>query len=138
MNATYTLNLAKSKYEAAYNTGDVALLLSVISGSFFDMSQVRPTCSGPEAKQALRLHAEQLAAKYNVRLEVTIFFSHVAGDTAYDVGMETWTLTPKSGGAAIRTETRYLEIWNREPDGEWRLGIFIDNPNLPPALLRAR
>jgi hypothetical protein len=30
--------------------------------------------------------------------------------------------------------TRYLEIWQKEEDGQWRIAIFIDNVDVPPQM----
>jgi uncharacterized protein (TIGR02246 family) len=129
----YAIHVAKTQYEKAFNTGDVAELMSVFSDNFLDLGFSRPTQGGEEARQGIRAQIEQLLAGFRVDLSVTPWFVQLAGDLAYVVGMEIWMLTPKSGDPATRKENRYLEVWRREADGQWRLNAFMDNPNLPPA-----
>ena len=137
MDDVYAIHLAKTQYEAAFNTGDVAGLMVVLSDNFLDLGFLRTTQGGEEARQGIRAQIEQLLAGFRVGLSVTPWFVQLAGDLAYVVGMEVWTLTPKSGEPATRKESRYLEVWRRETDGQWRLNAFMDNPNLPPAPVQA-
>lgn len=136
MDDVYAIHLAKSQYERAFNTGDVAGLMSVISDNFLDLGSSRPTQGGEEARQGIRAQIEQLLAGFHVDLSVTPWFVQLAGDLAYVVGIEVWMLAPKTGGPATRKENRYVEVWRREADGQWRLNAFMDNPNLPPAPLQ--
>jgi len=132
MDDVYAIHLAKTQYERAFNTGDVAGLMSVFSENFLDLGFSRPTQGGEEARQGIRAQIEQLLAGFRVDLSVTPWFVQLAGDLAYVVGIEVWNLTPRSGDPATRKENRYLEVWRREPDGQWRLNAFMDNPNLLP------
>jgi ketosteroid isomerase-like protein len=137
MDDIYAINLAKTHYQEGWNAGDIERLFSVISDAFIDMSNERPSFYFAEAKQALRGHFQGLHDRYEVRLDVTIIDVQVAGDTALDLGWESWTLTPKAGGTPIAKRSRYLETWRREADGQWRIAIFLNNADLPPVLLMA-
>jgi ketosteroid isomerase-like protein len=136
MDDVYAIHIAKTQYVTAFNSGDCDGLKAVISDNFLDTGHLRPTQGGEDARQELRRQIEQLRSEYAVELAVTPWFVQLAGDVAYALGVETWKLTPKSGGTARQSETRYLEIWRREGDGQWRLHHFMDNPNPLPAPVR--
>jgi ketosteroid isomerase-like protein len=134
MDDIYSINLAKTELREAYNTGDVERLLSVFSSEFTDMTSGAPSFFGADAKSVLRSRTTQLFAQYRVRFVVTIIAIRVFGGTAFDFGWHETTLTPKPGGAALTTRQRYFEVWQKDPDGKWRIVLYIDNVDLSPAM----
>jgi len=54
----------------------------------------------------------------------------VAGDLAVETGSFAWTLQPKSG-AEVKDKGKYLTVWKRQPDGEWKIVRDINNTDLP-------
>ena len=131
MDDKYAINVAKTIYREAHEKGDVEKLLSVFGTSgFTDMSAGQPSSYGQEARTILRDRATQLFAEYTLRLNVIIIDVVVQSDTARDHGWHEWILTPKAGGPAVRKRDRYLELWNREPDGSWRISLFLNNTDV--------
>jgi len=131
MNDKYAINVAKTIYREAHEQGDVEKLLCVFgTNGFTDMSAGQPSKYGQEARTVLRDRATQLFAEYTVRLNVIIIDVVIQGDTARDHGWHEWILTPKAGGRAVRKRDRYFELWNREPDGRWRISLFLNNTDV--------
>ena len=131
MNDTYRINVAKTEFREAYNRGDVDQLLSVFEEEgFIDMSEGRPNLYGQEARLELRKRSTELFGEYSVRLAVIINDIVVLGDTAYDFGWHEFTLKPKSGGETVRTRQRYLEVWKKNPSGEWKISMFMNNDDV--------
>jgi ketosteroid isomerase-like protein len=89
---------------------------------------------GTEAKAVLKHRLKKLFMRYDVELAVTIISIRVQGPLAFDWGWHKLTLTPRKGGRSIATRTRYLEIWQRNAAGEWKIGIFLDNLDVPPQM----
>ncbi|MBI5432704.1 MAG: DUF4440 domain-containing protein [Planctomycetes bacterium] len=54
----------------------------------------------------------------------------VRGDLAYSCGTYSMTLTPR-GAAPIRDVGKFLEIFRRQPDGNWKVTRDIYNSDLP-------
>ena len=131
MDDTYAINVAKSEYREGFNTGDAARVLGVFASEYTDMSDGRPSRYGSQAPLKLRRYLEELFQHYQVALTVIINRIAVVGSTAYDYGWHELTLTPKTGGEAIYRRTRYLEVWSKQPDGQWRISLFMDNVDLP-------
>ena len=128
MDDVYKINLAKTEFREAYNTGDVERLLEVFNADgFTDMAEGGPSKYGAEAISRLRDQASALFAEYAVRLSPIIIDIVVLGDTAYDYGWHEFTFKPKSGGAETRKRQRYFELWNRNSGGDWKISLHINN-----------
>lgn len=131
MDDIYRINVAKTRYRDAYSSGNVEQLLSVFDEKgFTDMSDGGPSLFGEEAKLALRNRSSKLFSNYVVRLSVIIIEISVLGAAAYDFGWHEFTLKHKSGGKPIRKRRRYFEVWKRNPAGDWKISLFIDNPDI--------
>jgi hypothetical protein len=52
----------------------------------------------------------------------------------YEWGWHEYTLTPKSGGEAIRKRERYYETWTKDSTGKWRISFLISNEDVPEVL----
>ena len=135
MDDVYRINVAKSEFRDAYDTGDVDRLLSVFNqNGFTDMSEAGPTKYGSEAIVALRDQVGRLFAKYSVKIIPIINRIVVTGNTAYDYGWHEFTLTPKNGGETIRERQRYFELWNKDAEGKWAISFYINNADVPEEL----
>jgi ketosteroid isomerase-like protein len=55
----------------------------------------------------------------------------ISGNLAFDYGCQEFTLTPKNGGEARFIRKRFLELWAKQADGQWRIIRYIDNQDLP-------
>ena len=131
MDDIYQINVAKTEFREAYETGDVDRLVSVFSpNGFTDMSEGGPNKYGPEAIATLREQAVRLFEKNSIKMTTIINRIAVIGNTAYDYGWHEFTLTPKNGGDAIRKRQRYFELWNRDAEGNWTILLFINNADV--------
>ena len=135
MDEVYRINVAKTEFREAYNSADVDRLLSVFSESgFTDMSEGQASTYGLASREALRDRAEALFSEYFVKLNVIIIKVVVLGTTAYDYGWHEFILRPKSGGETVRTRQRCFELWTKEPSGEWKISLQINNADVPEQL----
>src|SRR5215470_8665517 len=81
MDDVYKINVAKTEFREAYETGNVDRLASVFSPSgFTDMSEGGPSKYGPEAIATLRDRASQLFEKYSVKMTPIIIHIGVTGN----------------------------------------------------------
>ena len=134
MDELYAINVAKTEFREAYDTGDVNRLLAVLDSGLIDCSNGRPSEYGEGAKTALRKYLQDLFAKYHAHLVPVIIEIKVLGEVALDYGWHELTLMPKSGGEPIRTRTRYMDLWKKDKEGNWKLAMFMDNPEVPDQL----
>ena len=131
MDDVYAINVAKSNYREGFNTADVERVLSAFAPEFRDMSDARPTCSGADAAPELRRFLAGLFAEYEARLNVIIVAISVFGNCAIDYGWHELTLRPRNGGEPVYRRTRYLELWSKQANGDWRISKFMDNQDVP-------
>jgi len=131
MDDAYAINVAKTEFREAYNTGDVNRLLAILDDDIIDYSDGRRSGYGEGGRNALRAHLEDLVARYDVNLAPIIIEIRVMGDTAVDYGWHELTLTHKSGGEAISRKTRYIDIWRKDKSGNWKLAMYMDNADIP-------
>ena len=111
----------------AYHAGDVDRLMAVYTDDFIDMSDGEATLSGVHARTETTARLNDTFAKYTGRLTVQVEEIEVAGDRAFDRGSLRLELQPRGPGEPIVVERRFLEIWRREADGEWRVARAMDN-----------
>jgi ketosteroid isomerase-like protein len=134
MDDSYAIRLAKTKLRDAYSEGDVDGVLSVFGDAYSDMSAGLASFYGPEARAVLKHRLKELFATYKAQLAVTIISIRVNGPWAFDWGWHQLTLTRKTGGTPIITRSRYLEIWQKDAEGRWKIAIYFDNRDVPPQM----
>ena len=134
MDDIQAIRLAKTELREAYRTGSVKRALSVISNAYSEMPTGLPSFWGEEAKAVLQHRLKETFARYRADLAVTIISISVMGNMAFDWGWHKLKLTAKKGGKTVTKKTRYLELWQKEADGQWRIVIFMDNPDLKPQM----
>lgn len=134
MDDAYAIRLAKTELREAFRAGSVDRVLSVFADGFADMSVGEASFFGTEARAVLRHRMKKLFASYRAQLAVTIISIRIQGAMAFDWGWHTLTLTPKKRGRTTVTRTRYVEIWQKDSAGKWKIGIFLDNADLPPKM----
>lgn len=128
------IRLAKTAFREGYNRGDAHAVLSVFGEAFSDMSEGCPSFYGNEARAVMQHRLHKLFRKYRARMTVTIFSIVIEGPLAIDRGQHRLALTPRKGGRTRVLGTRYLEIWQKDVDGQWKIVTFIDNLDLPPQM----
>jgi ketosteroid isomerase-like protein len=130
----YEISVAKTEYREAYNSADVARLLSVFASRFTDCSDGAPSFYGPEARRALELRSRRLFQQFKVELFVIIIDIVAKGDFAYDWGWHKIRLINKQSGEVGEIKYRYFETWTREA-GAWKIDYIITNKEMPPEML---
>jgi uncharacterized protein (TIGR02246 family) len=53
------------------------------------------------------------------------------GDWAYSISQGSYTATPKDGGPSYVADIKALTIYQRQPDGEWKMHRDCGNWNVP-------
>lgn len=134
MDDLYAINVAKTEIREAYNTGDIERLLAVLDSSLIDYSDGRRSGYGEDGKRALRSYLQDLFTNYDTRLAPIVIEIKVMGEVAVEYGWHELTLTPKCGGEPIRARTRYIDFWQKDKAGNWKLAMLIDNADVPDQL----
>jgi ketosteroid isomerase-like protein len=119
--ALYAINVAKTEFRECFNTGDVSRLLSIADPELVNFSDGQPSEFRASGLEALRNRLETLFEQFHVQLAVIIIEIRLQDGFAYDYGWNDLTMTPRSGGPPIHRKDRYVDIWRRNKQGEWKL-----------------
>ena len=106
------------KYLKAINDGDIATLSSLTDEGHIMITPGRPPLIGKAANDAANGRAFQTV---NIVETWTPVETVVSGDLAYQRGTYTVAATPKAGGNTSKTAGNFLRIYQRQPNGEWRM-----------------
>jgi ketosteroid isomerase-like protein len=137
MDDLYAINVAKTHFREAYNTGDVERLIAILAPDVIDFSDARNSAFSDGARTALRAYFKQIVARYKVQLNVIMIEIRLAGTVAYDYGWHEFTLTPRHGGAPEFVRERYVDIWKKNAAGKWQLWMYMNNRDVPDAFKAA-
>jgi uncharacterized protein (TIGR02246 family) len=135
MNDEYAISVAKTEFREAWNAGDVQRLLNVFSPEFTDWTAAQPSFYGAEGPVALRWRMQRLFEEYETRLDVVVIAVVVRDDTAWDYGWHNIHLRRRAGGRETKSRERYFELWRRQPDGSWKIALFMSNADVASTML---
>lgn len=131
----HAIQVARTKYQQGFARADVKAVVSLLSDSFSDMADGRPSFWGIEAKAAFAAHLRKLFRVYRAELNTLMIAVDVQGNSASDWGWQILKLTPKKTGGRTRiVRERYFERWEKTASGEWKLRFFISNRDIPPKM----
>src|SRR5215467_6872424 len=130
MDSVYEINIAKTEFRNAYNSGDVDRLVGMYHDSAVHMAESLPSKFGAAGKAYLRERAAELFAQYSVHFVPIIIDILPCGDKMLDYGWHEFTLTPKASGGVIRTRQRYVELWSKNRAGEWKIWFHMNNGDI--------
>ena len=111
----------ENQYAKALVRGDAVAIASVFADDGqFTLSSRKGTIQGRAAIQAF--NEERLKTTKFLEATITTTDVRACGDWAYETG--TNRLTRQQGDTApVTTTGRYLTIWARESDGQWRIKV---------------
>ena len=140
MDNLYAINVAKTEFREGFNLGDAARILAITDPDLVNFSSEQPSGFGKSGLDHLAIRLQSLFEQFAVELAVIVVEIRIQGDVAYDYGWHDLTLTPKNGGAPIHRRDRYVDIWRKSNEGNWRLWMYMDNQDVAdpfrPRLIR--
>lgn len=118
------LRAAHDAWIAAYTSGDIAALERFYSDESVIMPDGRPAYRGWAEIRAFFAPGFE---RWNYAARADLQYLDVSGDLATARGVVTLTFTPKAGGPSSTREMRYLIVFKRQPRGDWRILLDMDN-----------
>jgi ketosteroid isomerase-like protein len=132
MDDTYKINEARTEMREAYHAGSTDRLLAVFhADGFIDMSDGSPNRYGGDARRGLAETWSNVFDSYHVKFVPIVVQIKVTDRSAFDRGWLEFVLTPKAGGAPVRRRYRYVDIWSKTTDENWKITIHITNMDVP-------
>ncbi len=131
MDDFYAINAAKTEFREGVNLGGAARILATADPDLVNFSSEQPSGFGKTGLDDLAIRLQSLFEQFAVKLAVIVADIRIKGDVAYDYGWHELTFTPKSAGAPIHRRVRYVDIWRKNPEGHWKLWMYMDNQDIP-------
>ena len=119
----------RTAYLTAVNAGDPKGVAALYTDDGVEMP---PNEAMVKGRAAIEKYQAGFLTAHTVKLSLTGIESMATGDSAYDVGTYSQTITPKQGGGKpIVDRGKYIVLLRRGPDGQWRVKYAIYNSDLP-------
>ncbi len=115
--------------EEAENSGDVEYFNSgVCTDDVVVMPPNMPVVVGPVASVEFM---REFLRHFDLKIHYVSEETQVHGDFAFDRGSYSHTLTPRAGGAPLPESGKYLWLYARANDEDWKLARVMWSPNDP-------
>jgi uncharacterized protein (TIGR02246 family) len=119
---------ANSAWDRAWNAGNCEALTSLYTVNAVAMGPNRPASVGIDAIRASCLKYFDQFRDDNRSVVKDV---RVSGDLAVARGTQETKSTPKAGGNSVQDKSKWLSVYQRQPDGSWRILWEIYNGDLP-------
>ncbi len=121
------IEAGNTKFLEAFNQGDAAAVAALYTDDATLMPPNSDMIQGRHGIQDFWHTGIQGGLK---DLSLTTVEVRASGDTAYEIGTVSLTAQPK-GQDPVRVSGKYVVLWQRNPDGSWKLHVDIWNSNKP-------
>jgi uncharacterized protein (TIGR02246 family) len=85
-----------------------------------DAVYLPPHHAAVHGREAIRDYLKGPLAHGATELSYEVTFIRQSGDLAYDVGRYSMTV-PQKEGSPRKDRGKYLAVWKRQPDGQWKI-----------------
>ena len=116
------------QYLQAINDEDIEALSRLTTEGHIMLAPNRPPLIGKTANDESNGRAFEL---FEIDETWTPVETHIAGDWAWQRGSFTVAATPRAGNETSRTAGSFLRIYERQPDGSWRMTRDMFNSDVP-------
>jgi len=125
------INRASEEFVAAAKANDTEGLVSLYTADVVLIPPNEPAAKGSEAVRVwMRSFFDQFTMEdFTISTEEIT----VADDWAFRSGTFAMTASPAAGGEQIEDAGIFIEIWQRQSDGSWKMVWDIWNSDNPPA-----
>lgn len=108
----------QSRFGELLMAGDLEGILAISDDEVVDMAQGIPASVG---KPAFEKRLESILDQYEVAMESEVQQAEVSGDLAFLRSEFEGAWIPKDGSPKIEMKGKWLQIWKRQPMGDWNL-----------------
>ncbi len=122
------IDKASQQMVAAIEGDDVEGILALVTGDHVTMAPNEPAI---DDVTNLRAWHEGRINAFTSQATLSSEEIVVSGDWAYQRWSSSFVVTPRDGGSPIRAVNKGIWIWQRQPDGAWKMARSIFNSDLP-------
>jgi len=131
MDDFYAINFVKTEFREAFNSGDAERLITLLDPEFVYMPDGVGQTMGEAAVETIRKQFRDLARVYHVQLLPIVIEIRLQDSIAYDYGWHIWKKTRGADTKPIIVRERYVDIWRKNEDGQWKLWMYMNNAEVP-------
>jgi uncharacterized protein (TIGR02246 family) len=106
------------EWAKAMNAGDLDRIMSMVTD---DCVRIPPNAPPLIGREAIRQDQRMSFDQYNFQGDEAVVDFRVSGDFAFSRGTWAYSLTPKSGGESEKFKGNFIDIYQKQPDGSWKL-----------------
>lgn len=111
------------------NTDDAATWAKLFTE---DGVQMPPNASPNVGSQAILAWSQGFLSMFSAEFALDVHEIQVFGNWAFERGTYHISLTPKAGDGPFKDVGKYITLYQRQPDGSWKVARDIWNSNNPP------
>ena len=124
MDDLYAINFAKTEFREAFNTRHPERLVTLLGPEFVYIPDGLGKTMGADDAETIRMQFQGLTEYYSVQLQPIIIEIRIQGSVAYDYGWHIWKKRSRDRSSQITVRDRYLDIWRKNEQGEWKLWMY--------------
>src|SRR5687768_13264573 len=114
-----TIQAREREWSAAFLAGDAAAVANLYTE---DGAQVQPAGDWYRGREAITAGVKKQLDTLNVTAREDVTEEVIpAGDYVIEIGHYTLTATTKKGNKPVTGAGRYMVVWRKDADGQWRL-----------------
>jgi uncharacterized protein (TIGR02246 family) len=102
----------------------------VVEAYAADAVYLPPRHAAVHGREAIRDYFRGALAHGATDLKYEVTYIRESGDLAYDVGRYSMTVPQKDGGKR-HDSGKYLVVWKRQPNGDWKIAADAWSSDLP-------
>jgi len=130
-NLRSTFQQLQNEWSKAYLAGDASALASMYTDDAYSMPDNSPLLKGRDMILEGNKKDMQSGVKYlNLTAKTMDVFG--TGDLAYEIGTYSMTYVLLNTTESIIDNGKYLDVWQKQADGSWKMKADIWNSNLTP------
>ncbi len=118
----------RDAHVAAVNAGDADAWAACFTD---DGVQMPPNFGANAGREAIRGWNRGFMSIFACRFGLSVDEVQAAADWAFERGRYEITLTPKTGGGPLQDRGKYITVYQRQPDGSWKMARDIWNSSQP-------
>ena len=122
----------REEHIRSLNVGDAATWAQLFTE---DGVQMPPNASPNVGSQAILAWSQGFLSIFSLVFALGVHEVQVFGDWAFERGTYHISLTLKAGTGSVKDLGKYITIYQRQPDGSWKIARDIWNSNNPPTQL---
>jgi uncharacterized protein (TIGR02246 family) len=118
------LGAARESFMKAYEAGDAVAIGNLYTNDAISESNNQPSLKG---RDAIVASLKGMFEQVSVKTVLTGDDTKTLGNVGVDCGRYAVTVTPKAGAASYTNEGRYMVVYVKGADGQWRVWRDMDN-----------